>query len=93
MGELVWIASYPKSGNTWIRACLHDHTRQPAAPCDINRPTDLGHVGCRRRKLRPRFDPRPASHAAFCRTPVAAAEAVADNTGQQVPPRKIRFIQ
>jgi len=24
---IVWIASYPKSGNTWIRAFLHNLTR------------------------------------------------------------------
>ena len=24
MGRIVWIASYPKSGNTWVRAFLHD---------------------------------------------------------------------
>jgi hypothetical protein len=23
MGGVVWIASYPRSGNTWIRAFLH----------------------------------------------------------------------
>ena len=22
MKNLVWLASYPKSGNTWVRACL-----------------------------------------------------------------------
>ena len=22
MGNIVWLASYPKSGNTWVRACL-----------------------------------------------------------------------
>jgi hypothetical protein len=23
MGKIVWLASYPKSGNTWLRAFLH----------------------------------------------------------------------
>lgn len=31
MGNIVWLASYPKSGNTWLRACianyLHDGER------------------------------------------------------------------
>lgn len=41
MGRLVWIASYPKSGSTWLRAFLHNYIRQPEAPYDINRLTDL----------------------------------------------------
>ena len=24
MGKIVWLASYPKSGNTWMRAFLHN---------------------------------------------------------------------
>ena len=41
MGKLVWLASYPKSGNTWLRAFLHNYLRQPAAPHDINRLDEL----------------------------------------------------
>ncbi|MSP51470.1 MAG: sulfotransferase domain-containing protein [Alphaproteobacteria bacterium] len=36
MGGLVWLASYPKSGNTWLRAFLHNLFRNPDAPVDIN---------------------------------------------------------
>ena len=60
MGKLVWIASYPKSGNTWVRAFLHNYIRQSDTPCDINKLTDLtvsdvnaGHYQ--------RYDKRPAS--------------------------------
>jgi len=60
MGKLVWIASYPKSGNTWVRALLHNYIRQTDTPCDINKLTDLtvsdvnaGHYQ--------RYDRRPAS--------------------------------
>lgn len=36
MGGIVWLASYPKSGNTWLRAFLHNLLRNPATPMDIN---------------------------------------------------------
>ena len=32
MGALVWLASYPKSGNTWMRAFLHNLFLNPAEP-------------------------------------------------------------
>ena len=37
MGNLVWLASYPKSGNTWMRAFLHNLFRDPAQPMNINK--------------------------------------------------------
>jgi hypothetical protein len=37
MGKIVWLASYPKSGNTWMRAFLHNLLANPAEPFDINR--------------------------------------------------------
>lgn len=36
MGGLVWLASYPKSGNTWLRAFLHNLIKNADAPVDIN---------------------------------------------------------
>jgi hypothetical protein len=60
MGQLVWIASYPKSGNTWMRAFLLNYIRQPDAPCDINRLTDLTAADINPERYR-RYDPRPAS--------------------------------
>ena len=36
MGAIVWLASYPKSGNTWMRAFLHNLLRNPAQPVHIN---------------------------------------------------------
>ncbi len=60
MGRLVWIASYPKSGSTWLRAFLHNYIRQPEAPYDINKLTDLstGESGAGWYRAQ---DPRPAS--------------------------------
>ncbi|HUN43415.1 MAG TPA: sulfotransferase domain-containing protein [Acetobacteraceae bacterium] len=60
MGQLVWIASYPKSGNTWVRAFLHNYIRQPAAPYDINCLTDLTASDVNAERYA-RYDPRPAS--------------------------------
>jgi hypothetical protein len=41
MGGIVWLASYPKSGNTWVRAFLHNFMRDPDRSYDINRLADL----------------------------------------------------
>ncbi len=41
MGGLIWLASYPKSGNTWTRAFLHNFIRQGDATHDINDMTSL----------------------------------------------------
>ncbi|MDE8344657.1 MAG: sulfotransferase domain-containing protein [Acidocella sp.] len=46
MGKIVWLASYPKSGNTWVRAFLHNYIAQPGAPYDINALTEFSAVEC-----------------------------------------------
>ena len=35
MGALIWLASYPKSGNTWMRVFLHNLLRNPPAPIQV----------------------------------------------------------
>ena len=37
MGAIVWLASYPKSGSTWLRAFLHNLLRDPQEGYDINK--------------------------------------------------------
>ncbi|MBL6951624.1 MAG: sulfotransferase domain-containing protein [Alphaproteobacteria bacterium] len=37
MGGIIWLASYPKSGNTWLRAFLHNLLRDPDQPAEINK--------------------------------------------------------
>ena len=37
MGNIVWLASYPKSGNTWLRAFLHNLMTDAEQPVDINK--------------------------------------------------------
>jgi aryl sulfotransferase len=34
--KIVWLASYPKSGNTWMRTLLTNYLRDADAPADIN---------------------------------------------------------
>ncbi len=34
--NIVWLASYPKSGNTWFRIFLSNLRSEKAAPIDIN---------------------------------------------------------
>ncbi|WP_089941549.1 sulfotransferase domain-containing protein [Candidatus Entotheonella palauensis] len=36
-GHIIWLASYPKSGNTWFRAFLANYLREADHPVDINR--------------------------------------------------------
>lgn len=36
MGALIWLASYPKSGNTWVRSFLHNLLQNSDEPADIN---------------------------------------------------------
>jgi hypothetical protein len=41
MGKIIWLASYPKSGNTWMRVFLHNLLRDPPDGYDINQVSDL----------------------------------------------------
>ncbi len=36
MASIIWLASYPKSGNTWVRAFLTNYLRDGLEPADIN---------------------------------------------------------
>jgi hypothetical protein len=59
MGKLLWLASYPKSGNTWLRVVLHNLFRDPDEPYDINKL----HEFCSADYVAPwyqQFDPRPS---------------------------------
>ncbi len=37
MSSIVWLASYPKSGNTWVRAFLQNYLDASDRPSDINK--------------------------------------------------------
>jgi hypothetical protein len=36
MGKLIWLASYPKSGNTWLRAFIHNLFINPERPVPLD---------------------------------------------------------
>ncbi|MDR3498375.1 MAG: sulfotransferase domain-containing protein [Parvibaculum sp.] len=36
MGALIWLASYPKSGNTWMRSFLHNLLRNSVTPVPLD---------------------------------------------------------
>ena len=58
VGKILWLASYPKSGNTWIRAFLHNLMRNPDEPYDINKMGELT-VGDSQISWYKLFDKRP----------------------------------
>lgn len=47
MGKVVWLASYPKSGNTWVRVLLANYLRGADEPVDINQMHDTGMASAR----------------------------------------------
>lgn len=58
MGSIVWLASYPKSGNTWTRSFLHNLLRPADDTFDINAMNELTAGGAARRWYQPLL-PRP----------------------------------
>jgi hypothetical protein len=60
MAKIVWLASYPKSGNTWLRAFLHNYITQATAPHSINALTDFSVSECNAAFFA-KYDPRPAA--------------------------------
>ncbi len=40
MGGILWLSSYPKSGNTWLRAYLANYFHNPPRPLPINKLPD-----------------------------------------------------
>jgi len=41
MGALIWLASYPKSGNTWMRSFLHNLLRDADEPVPLDKLVDF----------------------------------------------------
>jgi len=46
LGKIVWLASYPKSGNTWVRAFLHNYIVNAQTPHSINSLIDFSVAEC-----------------------------------------------
>jgi hypothetical protein len=60
MGAIIWLASYPKSGNTWMRAFLHNLLKNPKEPASINQLNQFC-LGEDSAALYNELDPRPMS--------------------------------
>jgi len=60
MSNVLWLASYPKSGNTWVRAFLHNLLVDPDEPFDINRMSALTQGDSQAQWFR-QLDPRSAT--------------------------------
>lgn len=58
MGAIIWLASYPKSGNTWMRALLHNLLVNDDKPVDINRLNSFC-LGESKGEYYSQLDPRP----------------------------------
>lgn len=58
MGAIIWLASYPKSGNTWMRAFLHNLLLNSQEPVDINS-LHYFTLGEGNARFYRQFDPRP----------------------------------
>lgn len=58
MGNIVWLASYPKSGNTWLRAFLLNLMTDAEQPVDINKMAALTQ-GDSQARWYAEFDARP----------------------------------
>lgn len=41
MAKITWLASYPKSGNTWMRIFIANYLRDSLKPVNINKLTDI----------------------------------------------------
>lgn len=60
MGNIIWLASYPKSGNTWLRAFLLNLLTDSEEPVDINKMAALTR-GDSQAAWYGHFDSRPAT--------------------------------
>jgi hypothetical protein len=73
MAGIIWLASYPKSGNTWLRAFLHNFLRDPDRSYDINKLTDVTEGESQTswfRAIAPDFDLDPSNERARALRPL-----------------------
>jgi len=80
MKTILWLASYPKSGNTWLRLFLFNYLFDPDIPAPINQAHRVGPgdatVALYRAAAKGRpFDPRDSKAALALRPRVIAAHA------------------
>jgi hypothetical protein len=64
MGNIVWLASYPKSGNTWLRAFIHNLISDTGRPSELHQLTQFFESESRAARYAGHLD-RPPSERAF----------------------------
>jgi hypothetical protein len=81
MGRIIWLASYPKSGNTWMRAFLHHLFRNPDAPLPLDQLVGggltTGEANLAWYRLQDRREPADWSHDDIDRMRLRAHELIA----------------
>ncbi len=77
MGKIIWLASYPKSGNTWLRVLLTNYLSDSDAPADINELTG---------------GPIASARLWFDEWVGVEASALSDNTIERLRPDVYRYL-
>lgn len=86
MGDLIWLASYPKSGNTWVRAFLHNLVHDKGGALDLNAlpssvKSDAARADFERLATRPLEE---LGHAGIAALRVPVQRAIASGTSGKV---------
>lgn len=76
MGAIVWLASYPKSGNTWTRVFLHNLLRAKDTGFDINEMNELTTAAGAKQWYQPLL-PRPLEDCSLEEVAAVRAQAQA----------------
>lgn len=76
MGAIVWLASYPKSGNTWTRAFLHNLLRPQDDTYDLNEMDELT-TGAGGRRWYQKLLQKPLEESSLEETATVRAQAQA----------------
>jgi Sulfotransferase domain len=77
MAKIVWLASYPKSGNTWMRVLLANYLRDGEDPVDIN---EIG------------IGPIASARACFDERAGIEASALDDSVIEELRPEVFRYL-
>ncbi len=95
MSDILWLASYPKSGNTWLRLFLHNYLKDTTSPLPID-DMDLTERDTAAIWYRPHVEGEPA-HMDFKATmrarPAAQAEIAAFRDGTIIVKTHVPLIE
>jgi len=89
-GNLVWIASYPKSGNTWVRLILRAATRQDM---DLSKPDRVSLSFADRVRAYMEMNGLRASDPGETRQHWKAAQEICSTLLESYPPFRAKFLK